>query len=129
MDVFITDEILFPQAAEAQKPTLPPLEDATLEVKNVFGAGELQTEFIQIQMIGKDTLWLTDWSIEDENHHRYVFPRLQLNNGGTINVYTKIGVDSVPTLYWGMKEPLWSSGETLRILDSAGSVRVEFPVP
>jgi hypothetical protein len=125
----VSQDPLFLSNAEVELPTLPAQNAPTLEIKNVYGYGNLQTEFIQIQMIGEEDLWLTNWQIQDEHRHAFTFPRLQLNSGGAVNVYTKIGVDSVTDLYWGLKEPLWSSGDTITILDYAGNVRVEYQVP
>jgi hypothetical protein len=125
----VSQDALFPSQAEAQIPTLPALDEPTLQISNLYGDGDLQTEFFQIQMVGSGELWLTNWQIKDNNKHVYTFPRLQLNNGGTVDIYTKIGVDSVTELYWGLKEPLWTSGDTITILDYAGNTRAEYLVP
>jgi hypothetical protein len=125
----VSQDALFPSQAEAQIPTLPAMDAPTLKITNLYGNGDLQTEFIKIQMVGSGELWLTNWQIKDDKKHVYTFPRLQLNNGGTVNIYTKNGVDSVTDLYWGLKEPLWSSGDTITILDYDGNIRAEYQVP
>jgi hypothetical protein len=125
----VSDEAVFSSALDKFQPTLPSLEADTLQIKNIYGNGDLQTEFIQIEMIGSGDLWLTGWQIVDANKHSYTFPRLQLHSGGTINLYTKVGFDSVTDLYWGSTEPLWSSGNSITILDSENQIRVEYPIP
>ncbi|MBI9048884.1 MAG: lamin tail domain-containing protein [Anaerolineaceae bacterium] len=121
------EEINFTDA-EIEQPTLPAMDSPTLEIKYVYGFGDLQTEFIQIHMIGTDELWLTNWQISNGAKHVYTFPRLQLNSGGTVNLYTKLGVDSVTDLYWGESEPVWQSGDTVTLLDSEGNVRATYLV-
>ena len=110
-------------------PTLPALDVATLEIKNVYATEDIQTEFLQIQMVGVGELWLTNWQISNGKKLTYTFPRLQLNNGGTVNLYSKLGVDSVTDLYWGQTESVWKSGDTVLLLDSAANVRAEYIIP
>jgi hypothetical protein len=110
-------------------PTLPALDEKTLEIKNVYATEDIQTEFIQIQMIGEKELWLTNWQIGDGKKLTYTFPRLQLNSGGTVNLYSKLGVDSVTDLYWGQTESVWQSGDTVLLLDSDDNVRAEYTIP
>jgi hypothetical protein len=110
-------------------PTLPALDEDTLEIKNVFATDDIQTEFIQVHMVGKGELWLTNWQISDGNKAAYTFPRLQLNNGGTVNIYSKLGVDSVTDLYWGQTEAIWKSGDTVLLLDPDGNIRAEYEIP
>ena len=124
----MSGDIVFSDATIAQ-PTLPAMDANTLQIKNVYGNGDIQTEFIQIQMVGEGDLWLTGWQITDGKGHNYTFPRLQLNSGGTVNLYTKVGFDSVTDLFWGESTPLWNSGSTVTILDSAQQTRAEYVVP
>ena len=110
-------------------PTLPALDEKTLDIKNVYATEDIQTEFIQVQMVGEGELWLTNWQISDGSKLTYTFPCLQLNSGGTVSVYSKLGVDSVTDLYWGQTEPVWESGDTVLLLDSDGNTRAEYTVP
>lgn len=103
--------------------------DSGVQIENVFGVGDLETEVVLLKRSGNGELWITGWRLEDENNHRYVFPELMLNKDGAIKIYTKSGTNSVIELHWGLKEPVWSSGELVSLVDQDGAVRATYRVP
>jgi hypothetical protein len=103
--------------------------DGGVQIENVFGVGDLETEVVLLKRTGNGELWVTGWRLEDENSHRFVLPELMLNKDGAIKIYTKPGTNSVIELHWGIKEPVWSSGELVSLVDQDGSVRATYRVP
>jgi hypothetical protein len=101
----------------------------SMQIENVFGVGDLNTEVILLKHTGTGELWLTGWKLEDENNHRYLFPQLMLNKDGAIKLYTKPGTNTVIELHWGIKEPVWKSGELVTLLDQNGTAQATYRIP
>ncbi len=89
----------------------------------------METEVVILKRTGDGELWITGWRLEDENNHRFVFPELMLNKDGAIKVYTKMGTNSVIELHWGIKDPVWSSGELVSLVDPDGAIQATYRVP
>lgn len=109
--------------------TLPFLDTEWIEIDTVIGAGDLNNEVVEFVRIGEGDLELTGWQVVDEQRNRYTFPDLLLNKNGAVRLYTRTGQDSVMELYWGLDEPVWSSGEVVTLLDSAGNTRATYQIP
>lgn len=107
----------------------PASTNSGVQIQNVFGVGDMETEVILLKRTGDGELWLNGWRLEDENNHRFVFPELMLNKDGAIKVYTKPGTRSVIELHWGLNEPVWSSGELVTLHDQNGTVKATYRIP
>jgi hypothetical protein len=103
--------------------------DIPVKISSVIGAGTLETEVVIIKFEGDGQLNLTSWQLKDESGNTYTFPQLTLYQNGAVQVRTGSGADSVIDLYWGIGEPVWSSGETARLFDAQGNLRAEYRVP
>lgn len=110
-------------------PTPPPLDQPIIEIQNVFGAGDVQTEVVLLSRLGDGDLWLTGWQLLDEEDHVYAFPKLLLNRDGAVQLYTRPGPDTVIELFWGLQEPIWHTGETVTLQDSQGNLRASYQIP
>lgn len=110
-------------------PTPLPLDQVVIEINNVFGVGDLQTEAVRLQRLGEGELWLTGWQLLDSDGNRYIFPELLLNQAGAIEVNTRSGNDTVIGLHWGRTQAIFRSGEEVRLLDAQGNLRASFQIP
>lgn len=110
----------------AGEATLPPLDRTVIEISNVFGTGDLKNESVQFSQRGNTELWLTGWKLTDENDNSFIFPALKLNQGATVTLYTRAGINNVRSLYWGLAVPVFKLGEKITLEDSAGNVRAEY---
>lgn len=120
---------LNPSSAESiPTPTLPPLDQVVLEVKSVTGMEELSLETLVLERVGEGDVWLAGWQVTDEDGNLYQFPELLLQ-GGTIRLHSGAGRNTLPDLYWGLIAPVWESGETVTVIDSAGNVRTRAQLP
>lgn len=115
-------------SASEPAPTNAPVS-GSMQIENIFGVGDLNTEVILLKHTGSGELWLTGWKLEDEDNHRYVFPQLMLNKDGAIKLYTKPGTNTVIELHWGIKEPVWKSGELVTLLDQNGTAQATYRIP
>ncbi|MEA4906097.1 MAG: lamin tail domain-containing protein [Chloroflexi bacterium] len=109
--------------------TLPPLDEPVLQIQNVFGVGDLDTEVVRLRRLGEGALWLTGWQLQDEDGHTFTFPELLLNKDGAVEVYSRSGTDSVVALHWGQDAPIWRTGELVIVLDPQGSLRASYRIP
>ena len=106
-------------------PTLAP----QVVVRAVVGAGDLTTERVDLTVEGGGAIVLTGWQLKDEQGNAFTFPLYTLHPGGQLSVYTGAGVPSVGALYWGLSAPVWTSGETVTLVDAQGIVRTTTLVP
>ncbi len=102
---------------------------AGVVITNVFGAGDLDTERVRLECRGPGAVSLSGWQIKDEDGHLYSFPQLTLYPGGAVDVHTGGGVNDVASLYWGLKEAVWTSGEKATLLDPQGKVQSTYTIP
>jgi LysM repeat protein len=103
---------------------------ADVEIVNVIAAGDLNNERVVLQQSGAGTLLLAGWQLQDGNGNQFIFPALELTQDGfQVNVYTKSGTNTADSLYWGLTQPVWSSGGTATLLDPDGAVKATFSVP
>ncbi|MEN6529315.1 MAG: lamin tail domain-containing protein [Anaerolineaceae bacterium] len=109
--------------------TLPPADAITIEIQAVIGAGDLENEHIQLACKSKDPVDLLGWRLIFENHYDYVFPKVTLFPGGSVNVYSKAGVDSAIELFFQQPVSILVSGEEIQLRDPAGTIRSRYTIP
>lgn len=108
-------------------PPLPPLDQPVIEIENVIGAGDPKNEVVRLKRISKGDLWLNGWKLMDENRNIYTFGNLNFISG-TLEIYTRTGVNTAKAVYWNQDQPIWSIGETVILLDSAGNLRAQYTI-
>ncbi len=107
---------------------LPPLDEPVVNITNVFAPGDLQNELLTIERVGSGDLNLHGWQVIDQDRHAFVFPSVDLVKG-QISLYSRTGTNTANTLFWGSPEAIWTSGEVVKIFDSAGQERASFQIP
>jgi LysM repeat protein len=100
-----------------------------VEIESVVGAGDLSSERVMIRRTGSGDLSLAGWQIVEDGGKVFVFPQLNLYEGGAVTLYTRSGKSTVVELFWGLDAYLWESGETVILLDNTGEVRSTYRVP
>lgn len=108
---------------------LPPLDQVTIEIQGVIGAGDLETERVTLFNISNLEVNLDGWKIQDEDGHELPLPSITIFPSGGIVLHSKAGVDSAVEAYANLDEPVFSSGEKIRLVDSQGHLRSSFIVP
>jgi LysM repeat protein len=98
-------------------------------IVGVIGTGDLDTERIIFKRTGAGVLSLANWRLEDGNGNVYLFPVLTLYKGGSINLHTTAGLDSVNDLFWGLTAAVWDSGEMILLRDDQGRTVASYQVP
>jgi len=119
-----TESLVEPTATFAQVTGNP-----EVEIESVVGAGDLSSERVMIRRIGPGDLSLAGWQIVEDGGKVFIFPQLNLYEGGAVTLYTRSGKSTVVELFWGLDTYLWESGETVILLDNTGAVRAKYRVP
>jgi hypothetical protein len=123
-----------PSATATQKPIYTATataagQQAQMVIAAVVGAGDLETERVQLIRTGDGELSLDGWRLEDGKGKVYIFPDLTLYKGGTINVNTRNGQDTVQDLFWGLASPIWQPGKTVSLYDDQDVLRASYEIP
>jgi hypothetical protein len=100
-----------------------------LRIEGVFGAGDIQVEYILLRNPSESAVDLAGWRMISDGGRNYRFPNLTLYPKGAVNIYTGPGTDTVTELHWNSDTALWSSGDLLTLFDSQGNEHTQFKVP
>ena len=98
-------------------------------IGGVFGAGDLQTEYVLIKNQGKATAKLLSWTLQGKRGQSYSFPDLRLAQNGTVKLFSKEGTDTVLELFMKSGASLWQQGDILTLKDANGKIQTSFQVP
>jgi len=109
------------------KPTAVP--EGVIVIKNVVGAGDINTERVLLKFTGEGELSMVGWRLEDQDGNSFEFPALTLFTDGAVYIFTKPGTNSVIELFWGRDQPVWQSGEAVTLLDNEGNLRASYTIP
>lgn len=115
-----------PQPSATHTPQRGP---ADMQIVTVVGAGDLESERVLLRRSGGGELSLAGWQLADQDGNVYSFPQLTLYQDGAVNVYSRLGQDTVVDLYWGLTTSVWAAGETVTLYDAYGQVRASFTLP
>ena len=114
---------------DAPAQVFDPNIDIPVEIVSIVGAGTLNAEWVIVRNAGNEPINLSSWQLQDEDRHIFTFPNLTLNTGGAVQIHTISGTNTVIDLYWGLGDPVWSSGEEAQLLDPSGNIRAIYTVP
>lgn len=108
-----------------------PLDQEVIRIENIFGAGDVQNEMVELVRVGEGDLYLTGWQLRDEDGNAYNFPDgLIMFAGAEFNVYTRVSnSESVIEGYWKSAEAIWQPGETATLVDTRGNIRATYTIP
>ncbi len=100
-----------------------------IEIVAVVGVSDLNTERLILGESGGGKHALAGWQLHDENGNIYTFPQATLYENGQIMVNTRSGLDNPLELFWGLTDPVWTSGEIVTLYDAAGGVQSTYQIP
>ena len=109
--------------------SVPTLQQGSVKIVSVVGAGTLSVETVTIQYKGNGELDLTAWHLKDLNGNDFIFPPFKLFTNGAVQVHTASGTNTAVDLYWGNNKAAWSSGENVVLTDAQGNAQDSYPVP
>jgi hypothetical protein len=110
-------------------PTQATSYELNLVIGGVFGAGDLQSEYVLIKNQGKTSTSLLNWTLQGKRGQNYGFPDLRLAQNSTVKLFSKEGTDTVLELFLKSQASLWQPGDILTLKDANGKVQTSFQVP
>jgi hypothetical protein len=127
-------QVTVPTASSASSnatgaPPVATLQQGTVQIVSVIGAGTLSAEAVVIRYNGPGEIDLTGWQLKDADNNDYTFPPFKLFNNGVVQVHTASGTNSAIVLYWGQSQAMWKSGVSVLLTDPQGNVQDSYPVP
>ncbi len=103
--------------------------DGLLSMEGVFGAGDLNVEYVLIRNQSDSSVNLNGWTVTSSAGKSFSFPQLTLNASGAVRLYSKHGTNTVIELYWNSDQALWASGSQVFLLDQSGQQQASWQVP
>ena len=116
-----------PVVASTPRPTFPPGQ-VLVTIENVISAGILSNEMVVIKSSSDVNIPMAGWKLEDGQGKTFVFPDLNLNPGGAVQLHSGTGDNTVMDLFWGLDGPVWQVGKTVTLRDDQGNVRSSFSI-
>ncbi|MFC1714528.1 lamin tail domain-containing protein [Candidatus Poribacteria bacterium] len=84
---------------------------------------KLNGEWVKILNVSGAPIDMTGFTLSDSAGHTYRFGELILTNGATVTIFTGFGTDSLESLYWMAKTPIWNNrGDTAYLKDADGKL-------
>jgi LysM repeat protein len=119
---------------ESVLPTPIPTEsiaggEADVVITAVIGPTQLADEAILLTNSGDAPIALQNWKLLDEDGNEYQFAQVTLFAGSDLRINTTSGANSPTALFWGLNEPIWTSGETVTLQDGSGATYITYEVP
>jgi len=121
--------VAVPVASSGTNAVVPTMQQGSVKIISVVGAGTLDIETVTIQYTGNNELDLTAWHLKDTNGNDFIFPPFKLFKNGAVRVHTAAGTNTAVDLYWGNNNAAWSSGENVVLTDAQGTAQDSYPVP
>jgi hypothetical protein len=100
-----------------------------VQIVSVIGAGVLNVEAVVVQYNGEGELDLTGWHLKDQAGHSFTFPPFKLFKNGAVQVHTTSGTNTAIDLYWGERQAVWQSGQSVLLTTPNGQAQDSYPVP
>lgn len=86
----------------------------------------LTEEWVELQNDGEISTHLTNWRLQDDAGHMYIFPTFALLPKQKVKIRTGIGADTATDLYWNSNRPIWNNtGDTIYLYDTNGTLIIE----
>lgn len=98
-------------------------------IDSIIGVGDLASERVFLKRVGPGEISLTGWSLVAENGDTFTFPQLTLFENGAVFIHTKYGQTTAVALYWELDHTVWSSGDTVVLIDDQGEVHTSYQIP
>lgn len=122
----ITSTLVTPTVLPTSTP--PPVEEVSVVISEVNGAGNLLQETMVILNTGAGVS-LNEWKLEGSSLGIFIFPDIFLFSGGSIRIHTTAGQNTPSDLYLNQGEAAWPSGANIVLTDAVGEQIATYTVP
>jgi len=122
-------ETLEPTSTTPTSTPVPLTGESRVLIDSVIGVGDLASERVFLKRVGPGEISLTGWSLVAESGETFTFPQLTLFENGAVFVHTRSGQTTAVALYWNLDQAVWSSGDTVVLIDDQGNVHNSYQIP
>jgi LysM repeat protein len=122
-------EPLEPTSTTPTSTPVPLTGESRVLIDSVIGVGDLASERVFLKRVGPGEISLTGWSLVAESGETFTFPQLTLFENGAVFVHTRSGQTTAVALYWNLDQAVWSSGDTVVLIDDQGNVHNSYQIP
>jgi LysM repeat protein len=122
-------ETLEPAPTTPTSTPVPLTGESRVLIDSVIGVGDLASERVFLKRVGPGEISLTGWSLVAENGETFTFPQLTLFENGAVFVHTRSGQTTAVALYWNLDQAVWSSGDSVVLIDDQGNVHNSYQIP
>jgi hypothetical protein len=98
-----------------------------VRISSVIYAGQLSREVVVLLNEG-DLVDMTGWQLVPPRGTSYTFGPVKIFKNSFLNLHTTTGADVPNDLFWGLGEPMWQSGDEVKLMRQDGSVAATFVV-
>jgi LysM repeat protein len=98
-------------------------------IDSIIGVGDLASERVFLKRVGPGEISLTGWSLVADNGDTFTFPQLTLFENGAVFIHTREGQTTAVALYWELDHAVWSSGDSVVLIDDQGDVHTSYQIP
>lgn len=126
------DEIEADLESTAAAPTNTPeplTGESRVLIDSIIGVGDLASERVFLKRVGPGEISLTGWTLVADNGDDFTFPQLTLFENGAVFIHTREGQTTAVALYWELDHAVFSSGDTVVLIDDQGDVHNSFQIP
>jgi LysM repeat protein len=101
-----------------------------VRIASIIGAGDVASEHVVIVNESSTPFSLQGWQIQSVGGPGYLIASdVPLFAGGSVRIHSEAGTNTTIDLYWGLTEPVWSSGMEARLINAQGDVVNSYIVP
>jgi len=94
------------------------------EFENGSSGNGFTGEYVVIKNTRKSAVYLTDWTLRDDQKNIFTFPAYELGAGKSVKIWTRVGVNTTDNLYWNLDTEVWNIGGDCGYLrDSQGNLQ------
>jgi len=100
-----------------------------IKIDSVIGVNDLATERVVLKNIGEGRQSLAGWQLLDEDGNIYTFSQTNLYENGAMILSTRLGIDTVLELFWGLSDAAWQIGEIVTLINTDGIEVDQYQIP
>jgi hypothetical protein len=116
------------EIAATQEGVKDTVKDAVnVKIASVIYAGQLSREVVVLLNEGEQ-VDMRGWKLVPPRGEPYTFGQVTMFKSGFVNLHTTTGADVPNDLYWGLGEPMWQSGDEVKLLRKDGGMAATFTV-
>lgn len=106
----------------------PTAESAQVQIVQILNFGDITREQVDIENTGDEVIEMEGWTLVDAQDNVFTFPRMRMQAGQIVRIFSQLGQNTPGALYWNLTSPVWQENEIATLYDASGSVQATYTV-